>query len=241
MSQHVHFISDLHLTQDRPQTTQRFVAYLESLDANVSDLYILGDLFDSWVGDDDPTPPNQLIKDKLKNVTENGVNVHFLAGNRDFLIGQKFFNETRVKCLEDEHIIDLFGIKTLLMHGDLLCTDDTEYQQFRQLTHNPAWQQAALAKPLEERLALAQHYRQQSQLNKQEKSNDIMDVNEAAVIKTFQQYKTTRLIHGHTHRPNKHIHHVDGYDVERFVLAEWDNTGSILDWTEQGYTIIELS
>jgi len=241
MSKHVHFISDLHLTQDRPQTTQRFVDYLESLDANVSDLYILGDLFDSWVGDDDPTPPNQLIKDKLKSLTDNEVNVHFLAGNRDFLIGQQFFDDTQVQCLEDEHIIDLFGVKTLLMHGDLLCTDDTEYQQFRQLTHNPAWQQAALAKPLEERLALAQHYRQQSHLNKQGKSNEIMDVNETTVLNTLQKHNTLRLIHGHTHRPNKHTHKVSEQDAERFVLAEWDSTGSILDWTEQGYKTIELS
>ena len=241
MSKHVHFISDLHLTQDRPQTTQRFVSYLESLDANVSDLYILGDLFDTWVGDDDPTPPNQLVKDKLKSLTDNGVNVHFLAGNRDFLIGQQFFDDTQVQCLEDEHIIDLFGVKTLLMHGDLLCTDDTEYQQFRQLTHNPAWQQAALAKPLEERLALAQHYRQQSHLNKQDKSSEIMDVNETTVLNTLQKYNTARLIHGHTHRPNKHIHKVGEQEAERFVLAEWDKTGSILDWTEQGYNIIELS
>ena len=241
MSQHVHFISDLHLCQERPQTTQRFVDYLDALNANVSDLYILGDLFDSWVGDDDPTPPNQLIKDKLKRLTDHGVNVHFLAGNRDFLIGQKFFDDTHVHCLEDEHIIDLFGVKTLLMHGDLLCTDDTEYQQFRQLTHNPAWQHATLAKPLEERLALAQHYRQQSNLNKQDKSSEIMDVNEATVIATLQKHNTARLIHGHTHRPNKHNHQVGEQEAERFVLAEWDNTGSVLDWSERGHSLIELS
>ena len=241
MSQHVHFISDLHLSQDRPQATQRFVDYLESLDAHVSDLYILGDLFDTWVGDDDPTPPNQLIKDTLKKLTDLGVHVHFLAGNRDFLVGQQFFDDTQVRCLEDEHIIDLFGTKTLLMHGDLLCTDDTEYQQFRQLTHNPAWQQAALAKPLTERLALAQHYRQQSHLNKQGKSSKIMDVNEATVLNTFDKHQTLRLIHGHTHRPNRHIHAVNGVDAERFVLAEWLDKGSVLDWTAEGYSTIELS
>jgi len=241
MSQHVHFISDLHLTQQRPQTTQTFVSYLKSLEVNVSDLYILGDLFDSWVGDDDPTPPNQLIKVNLKALTDRGVHVHFLAGNRDFLVGKQFFSDTQVNCLDDEHIIDLFGVKTLLMHGDLLCTDDTEYQQFRQLTHNPAWQQAALAKPLEERLALAQHYRQQSQLNKQEKSNEIMDVNEVAVLSTLKKHHSLRLIHGHTHRPNLHHMTVDDANAERFVLAEWDEHGSVLDFCAEGYRTIELT
>lgn len=241
MTQHIHFISDLHLTQDRPENTQRFLAYLESLDLTVSDLYILGDLFDVWVGDDDPTPPNNAVKEALNKVTAKGVKVHFLAGNRDFLIGDAFFSATQVNCLEDECVIDLFGVKTLLMHGDLLCTDDVEYQQFRALTHNPLWQKEALSKPIEERLALAQHYRQESHLNKKEKSAGIMDVNEHAVISTLEKHSVQRLIHGHTHRPDVHTHTANNQSAERFVLAEWDTSGSILDWSENGYETIALS
>jgi UDP-2,3-diacylglucosamine hydrolase len=241
VSNHVHFISDLHLNQDRPENTQRFLAYLESLDSNISDLYILGDLFDVWVGDDDPTPPNNEVRKQLKKVTTLGVNVFFMAGNRDFLIGEQFFNDTNIVCLEDESIIELFGVKTLLMHGDLLCTDDVEYQQFRQLTHNPLWQKEALSKSLEERLALAQHYRQESHLNKKEKSASIMDVNEDTVLKVFDKYNVRRLIHGHTHRPKIHTHTINGESAKRFVLAEWDSNGSVLDWGENGYDIIHLS
>lgn len=240
MTPHVHFISDLHLTQDRPENTQRFLAYLESLNAGLSDLYILGDLFDVWVGDDDPTPPNEAVKEQLSKLTATGVKVHFLAGNRDFLIGQEFFSDTNIISLEDECIIDLFGVKTLLMHGDLLCTDDIEYQQFRQLTHNLAWQQEALSKPLQERLALAQHYRQESHLNKNNKSAEIMDVNELAVIDMMKKHQVQRLIHGHTHRPNVHTHSVNGQQLKRFVLAEWKDNGSVLDWSENGYEVIKL-
>ena len=241
MSKHIHFISDLHLSKDRPETTQRFLAYLASVDATVSDLYILGDLFDVWVGDDDPTPPNIAVKDALNQLTTQGIQVHFLPGNRDFLIGEDFYNTTNALGLEDESVIDLFGTRTLLMHGDLLCTDDVEYQQFRQLTHDPAWQQDILSKPLQERLALAQHYRQESHLNKNEKSAAIMDVNETAVIEILKKHHVLRLIHGHTHRPHVHSHHVNGQVAERFVLAEWDTQGSILDWSESGYKVITLN
>lgn len=240
MSKHVHFISDIHLTQDRPENTQRFLAYLESLDSNVSDLYILGDLFDVWVGDDDPTPPNKPVKEALAKLTQRGVSVHFLAGNRDFLVGKEFFNTTQVSCLEDETVIDLFGEKTLLMHGDLLCTDDVQYQQIRQVTRSPAWRQETLSKPLEERLALGQHYRQESHLNKKGKSTDIMDVDETAVVNVLEKHAVQRLIHGHTHRPNIHTHTANSQPAKRFVLAEWDNQGSVLDWSENGYEIIQL-
>ncbi|PHS71979.1 MAG: UDP-2,3-diacylglucosamine diphosphatase [Cycloclasticus sp.] len=240
MTQHVHFISDLHLTKDRPDITQRFLAYLTSLDTHVSDVYILGDLFDVWVGDDDVTEPNEAVKSALKNTVSKGINVSFIAGNRDFLIGQQFFADTGIFCLEDTHIIDLFGTPTLLMHGDLLCTDDVEYQQFRQLTHTTAWQDDMLSKPLTERLAIAQHYRNESVKNKAEKSMDIMDVCQETVASNMQQYNVTQLIHGHTHRPNVHSFDLDGKPATRIVLAEWDNDGSVLDWCEEGYQITRL-
>lgn len=240
MKQHIHFISDLHLAQDRPENTQRFLAYLDSLSSNVSELYILGDLFDVWVGDDDPTPPNEEVKKQFNQLAKKGIRVYFLAGNRDFLIGEAFFNATQVICLEDEIIIDLFGVKTLLMHGDLLCTDDVEYQQFRALTHTPEWQEDILSKPLAERLAIAQHFRQESHLNKKEKSAGIMDVNETTVVNALEKHRVQRLIHGHTHRPNIHSHTANNQTAERFVLAEWDTSGSVLDWTENGFEVTSL-
>ena len=241
MSKHVHFISDLHLTKDRPDITNGFLAYLSSINNEVSDLYILGDLFDVWVGDDDTTEPNLDVKSALQNIVNNGTNTFFIAGNRDFLIGKDFFNETGVICLKDAHVFDLFGIQTLLMHGDLLCTDDVQYQQFRQLTHTQAWQNDMLSKPLGERLAIAQHYRAESLKNKAEKSMDIMDVNEQAVINTMLEHDVNQLIHGHTHRPNIHPIQLNNKTAKRFVLAEWDTCGSVLDFSADGYTINELT
>lgn len=242
MASRIHFISDLHLNEGRPENTQRFLTYLDALDSTVSDLYILGDLFDVWVGDDDTTPPNSDVKERLKAAADKGLRVFFIAGNRDFLIGKAFFKETQVTCLADESVIDLFGVKTLLMHGDLLCTDDIEYQQFRALTHNADWQQAALSKPLDERLMLAQQYRQQSHLNKKNKARDIMDVNVSTVVETMAKHAVQRLIHGHTHRPDLHQHCINNLPVERFVLAEWDDKGgSVLEWNSTGYKIIPLA
>mgnify|MGYP002700113594 FL=1 len=240
MKKHIHFISDVHLTEDRPETVQRFLAYLASLDNHVSAVYILGDLFDVWVGDDNRSAFNEGIKEKLKWVTQQGIDVYFLPGNRDFLVGQQFFDDTQITCLNDESVIDLFGTKTLLMHGDLLCTDDIAYQNFRQLTHSQQWQEELLAKPLKERLALAQHYRQESLLSKQSTAMDIMDVNKKAVLTYLKKHHTQRLIHGHTHRPNIHHYIVDNQTVSRFVLAEWDNNCTLLDWSEQGYRLSTL-
>ena len=241
MSEFVHFISDLHLAQDRPENTQRFLAYLDALSADVSKLYILGDLFDVWVGDDDPTPPNTDVIEALASLAKKGISAFFLAGNRDFLVGNQFYQNSHVTALEDEYIIDLFGEKTLLMHGDLLCTDDVQYQQFRHLTHQVAWQQDMLAKPLAERLAIAQHYRQESHLNKKEKSASIMDVNERAVISMMEKHQVQRLIHGHTHRPKIHTHQVNGQAAQRFVLDEWASDGSVLEWRADGYKIFRLA
>lgn len=241
MSKHVHFISDLHLTKDRPEITQGFLAYLASLDNHVSDLYVLGDLFDVWVGDDDTTEPNLDIKAALQSIVKNGINTYFIAGNRDFLIGKDFFKQTGVVCLNDAHVVDLFGTPTLLMHGDLLCTDDIQYQQFRQLTHTQAWQDDMLSKPLTERLAIAQHYRDESLKNKAEKSMDIMDVNQQTVIDTMLEHGVSQLIHGHTHRPNIHSVRLNEKTAKRFILAEWDTCGSVLDFSANGYNIKTLA
>jgi len=240
VSSRIHFISDLHLTKDRPENTQRFLAYLASLSQPIKSLYILGDLFDVWIGDDDQTPPNNEIKQALRSVSDRGISIYFIAGNRDFLIGQQFFKETGITCLKDSYVIDLFGTKALLMHGDLLCTDDVQYQQFRQLTHQTSWQQDLLSKSLEERLAIAQHYRSESHLNKAEKSTDIMDVNQQAVIDHMEKTGVQLLIHGHTHRPAEHSLVVNNTPAKRIVLAEWDTDGSILEWTATGHSTLSL-
>lgn len=242
-SQHIHFISDLHLTNERSETVRRFVDYLASTslaDTGVSDLYILGDFFDAWVGDDDSSPPILLLKEAFKKATGTGLNIHLLTGNRDFLIGDAFCKATGIKAIPEYCTIDLFGTKTLLTHGDLLCTDDTGYQEFRKLTHSAEWQQELLSKSLEERLAIAQYYRQQSEQDKGTKSAEIMDVNALTVIETMQDFSVQRLIHGHTHRPAVHDLSVNNKPAQRFVLAEWDTCGSVLDWTKEGYVIHQI-
>lgn len=241
MNHHIHFISDLHLTQDRPDITQWFLAYLDSLDHQVSALYILGDLFDVWVGDDDNSEPNQTVKTALKQTTEKNIQVYFIAGNRDFLIGQTFFQDTGVMCLKDHHVIDLFGQRALLMHGDLLCSDDVEYLQFRQMSHSEQWQQGMLSKPLEERLLIAQQYRLESKKNKAEKTLDIMDVNAQTVEQTMAAHGVQLLIHGHTHRPDVHQITVNDKPARRVVLAEWDTKASVLDWSKHGFVVHEFN
>ena len=240
MSEHIHFISDLHLSDDRSDITQCFLSYLSTLDSSVSSLYILGDFFDVWVGDDDQSSPIPKISNGLKEAVKKGLKIFFQPGNRDFLIGDVFLKNTGLIPLADETLIDLFGKKILLMHGDLLCTDDVEYQQFRALSHSQQWKNDLLSKPLQERLAIGQHYRHQSHRHKENKSAAIMDVNSKTVIKQMQKHQALTLIHGHTHRPAVHDFVINGQPAQRIVLAEWDEKGSVLDWTEQGYTIKAL-
>jgi UDP-2,3-diacylglucosamine hydrolase len=238
MNQDILFLSDLHLSLDKPDITRRFLSFLQTRACQAKAVYILGDLFDAWVGDDDFTPPNGQIRTHLKNLTDAGIAVGLLQGNRDFLLGQRFCQETGVTLLADEAVIDLFGTTTLLMHGDLLCSDDLPYQAFRQKSHTPEWQCTVLSKPLLLRLLFARWYRLRSFFHKRNKTQDIMDVNQQTVIATMQQHKVARLIHGHTHRPNVHHFDINGQPAQRFVLAAWrKEAGEILCWTKQGYKI----
>ncbi len=232
------FISDLHLCLEKPQITHRFLDFLKNRAVKASELYILGDLFDTWVGDDDFMPPTHKIRKQLKQLTDSGIKVYLQQGNRDFLLGQRFSQQTGVILLDDHAVIDLYGTPSLLMHGDLLCTDDLPYQAFRMKSHTSEWQQNVLTKPLALRLLAARWYRLRSFFHKRGKSQDIMDVNQNTVIETLRTYNCLRLIHGHTHRPSIHTFEIDGKSAQRFVLAEWrSDKAEALCWTDNSYQI----
>ncbi len=219
------FISDLHLSFDKPKITRHFVHFLRTKAREARTVYILGDLFDAWVGDDDFTAPNAKIRRELKRLTDSGVMVYLQRGNRDFLIGERFARGTGVILLDDYAVIDLEGERTLLTHGDLLCSDDVRYQTFRTKSRTSEWQQNVLSKPLWLRLCVARWYRIRSFWHKQQKSDYMMDVNQKTIENIMQQHQCTRLIHGHIHRPAKHEFILNGQKAQRFVLSDWTNDG----------------
>ncbi len=223
------FISDLHLHPSRPHIIYGFLNYLQSIQGKVESLYILGDLFEAWVGDDHPEPAFLPVKKALRACQDQGTPVFLMHGNRDFLIGEKFTAETGCRLLQDPTRIDLYQIPTLLMHGDSLCTDDLEYQQLRSRLRDPAWQRQALALPAEERLQLAQEARELSELSSRDKDETIMDVNQDEVLRMLLDSGAERLIHGHTHRPGRYITEHNGKTLERLVLGDWYEQGSVLE------------
>ena len=232
------FISDLHLALDKPEITRRFLAFLQNRAPKAAAVYILGDLFDAWIGDDDPTPPNSKIRNQLKQLTASGTPVYLQPGNRDFLLGEQFCRDTGVTLLDDYVVIDVYGTPTVLTHGDLLCTDDLPYQAFRAKSHTPEWRQAVLSKPLLLRLLAARWYRLRSYFHKRKKSQAIMDVNQGTVTQVMQEHNSLRLIHGHTHRPDIHNFAINDQPAQRFVLAAWSkDAGEVLCWNSKGYRI----
>ncbi|WP_019866785.1 UDP-2,3-diacylglucosamine diphosphatase [Methylovulum miyakonense] len=233
MPKDILFISDLHLSLDKPEITRRFLDFLRNRAPQASALYILGDLFDAWIGDDDYTPPNRVIRQQLKQLANTGTQVYLQPGNRDFLLGKRFCQETGVTLLDDYAVVDLFGTPTLLTHGDLLCTDDLPYQAFRNKSRTPEWQNNVLSKPLLIRLLAARWYRLRSFFHKRNKSQEIMDVNQGTVINAMRGHGCFRLIHGHTHRPAIHNFELDGKTAQRFVLAAWHKqAGDVLCWNQ---------
>jgi UDP-2,3-diacylglucosamine hydrolase len=232
------FISDLHLEADRPEIGEQFLDFLDEEAADAEALYILGDFFEYWVGDDDPDEYYASIKRSLRAFTDSGVPTYFMHGNRDFMIGETFAEQTGVTILPDPYPLDLFGKRVLLSHGDALCTDDTEYQKVRTMTRNPDWQAMILAKPLEERIAIAKQARARSQDRNKTLSESIVDVNADAVRQTISEYGVEILLHGHTHRPGIHGVEVDDRFAKRVVLGDWYDQGSVLRWDEDG---LELS
>jgi len=222
-------ISDLHLTEERPEANERFIALLEEKGRAADALYILGDFFEYWIGDDDLAEPfNAVIASLLKDLTRHGVPLYLMHGNRDFLIGEGFCAATGASLMQDPSVVDIAGVKTLLTHGDTLCTDDLDYQTWRRKARDPAFQAAFLAKPLDERRQQVHQMREKSKQVVQEKTAEIMDVNDAAVRQALREHGVRRLIHGHTHRPGRHAIEVDGRHCERWVLPDWYGRGGYL-------------
>ena len=222
------FISDLHLDDARPRIVQAFENLLATQATEVQALYILGDLFESYIGDDDDAPMNARVARATRKVREAGVPLYFMHGNRDFLLGADYAERAGMTVLEDPFVIELSGERTLLMHGDTLCTDDASYLQFRNLVRNPDWQRAFLAKPLAERRAFAAQARGESRKHTASAKPEIMDVNQAAVEAAMREHGVRRLIHGHTHRPATHNFDIDGMKAERIVLGDWYEQESFL-------------
>lgn len=228
------FISDLHLDGSRPEITELFLEFLEEEAAKASALYILGDFFEVWIGDDDDDLHHAQVMAGLKALSSSGVPVHLMHGNRDFLIGKRFAERTGVKLLADPTVIDLGG-PTLLMHGDTLCTDDLQYQKARRFLRNRLVQGIYLALPLSLRRRIAAYARAKSKTDTAAKASYIMDVNQQAVEEAMRQHGVTRLIHGHTHRPAIHrFKSRDGKAMERIVLGDWYDQSSILRWDGRG-------
>ncbi|HZH43632.1 MAG TPA: UDP-2,3-diacylglucosamine diphosphatase [Lysobacter sp.] len=227
------FVSDLHLDAERPATTALFVRFLREEARAADALYILGDLFEAWVGDDDPSETGAIVAAELQALRAHGVPTAFIRGNRDFLLGADYARRAGVRILPDPAVVVLAGRPTLLMHGDLLCTDDVAYQQFRTQTRDPEWQRRFLAQPLAARLAFAQQARARSQAAQGELKakgmlETITDVAPATVEETLRRYGIDMLIHGHTHRPATHALAVDGRPCRRIVLGDWYEQGSVL-------------
>ena len=219
------FISDLHLDAKRPQMVQAFMQFLGTVPGQASSLYILGDLFEYWIGDDIvDSPSGQLVKPLLaglKQVSDVGVKLYFTHGNRDFLVGERFTEMTGCELLPEKHIIELDGVPTLLMHGDTLCTDDVEYQELRKMFYDPEQRARFLSLDFDARVAEANHLRKLSGEKMQEKSQEIMDVNQQTVEQVMLEAGVTQLIHGHTHRPNIHDFDLNGEAAKRIVLGDW--------------------
>ena len=234
------FISDLHLEAARPEIGEQFFAFLDDDAKDADALYILGDFFDAWVGDDDPDEYYAGVKQALRTLVDRGVPVYFMHGNRDFMIGDQFAAETGVTILPDPCPVELNGKSVLLSHGDALCTDDVEYQQVRTMTRNPEWQAMILTKSLEERMALAAHARAQSRARNVAHDEDIMDVNPNEVRKIIAEHGVEFLLHGHTHRPAIHDVEIDDRIAKRIVLGDWHEQGSVLRWDEDGFVLSVL-
>jgi len=219
------FISDCHLDAARPEITQHFIEFIKTRASKARVLYILGDLFEVWLGDDDPAEAFSPIFDTLYDLTKT-TQVYFMVGNRDFLVGHQLAQKLNFELLNEPTIITLNQHKTALLHGDSLCTDDVDYQKFKALARSNEWQQHFLAKPLSERQDIAKQLRKDSKEATKAKQNDITDVNQDSVLDYFKTHDVTQIIHGHTHRPA--IHNME--HLTRYVLGNWQPTASYLLW-----------
>lgn len=239
------FISDLHLDPSRPAITRLFLQFLREQAAGAEALYILGDLFEAWVGDDEEGALAQTVRAALRELHLGGVAVFIMRGNRDFLLGRDFSGQTGARLLPDPCVISLYGEPTLLLHGDLLCTDDLAYLSVRQQVRKPAWQEQFLEQSLPARRAFAEQARGQSQQHQSGLSESgaleaITDANVQTVEKMMTQFGVTRLIHGHTHRPAIHAQRSGGRPAQRVVLGDWYEQGSVLAVDADGLVLSNL-
>jgi UDP-2,3-diacylglucosamine hydrolase len=236
------FISDLHLAAERPAIVDQFFDFVSGAARQADALYVLGDLFEYWAGDDDMEDRlNGVVADAFAALHASGTGVYFLHGNRDFLVGDAFARRAQATLLSDPALIDLYGTPTLLMHGDTLCTDDREYQALRAQVRNPAWQERTLAMPIAQRVAMAKGLREKSESAKGGKSMEIMDVASGAVERAFLDCDCDLMIHGHTHRPARHDLVVGGRRRVRWVLPDWYERGGYLEASPEGIRALETA
>ncbi|HEY0664838.1 MAG TPA: UDP-2,3-diacylglucosamine diphosphatase [Gallionella sp.] len=238
---HTLFISDLHLSADQTHSADAFLRFVATVAPHAEALYVLGDLFEYWAGDDDMDDTfHARIVGALHGLAAGGTRVFLMHGNRDLLMGNALAEAAGATLLADPTLLDLYGTPTLLSHGDQLCTDDVEYQKFRAQVRSAKFREKFLAQPLAERKAYIAQLRQQSVAAKQVKDSAIMDVNDNDVAALLREYRYPRLIHGHTHRPRRHEHRVDGHNCERWVLGDWDGATTALRCDAQGCSVLSF-
>lgn len=228
------FIADLHLSAERPDITAAFLRFMQQEAVQADALYVLGDLFEFSIGDDEPSTLNDEVAAAFKVCVEQGTPVYFIHGNRDFMVGRRFARQAGVTLLPEHKVIDLYGERTLIMHGDTLCIDDAGYQRYRRVTRWRWLQWIFLRLPLKFRMNIADGIRSKSAQSKDVKVMQVMDVNQAEVERQMQRYKVHSLIHGHTHRPNIHTFTLKEQAAQRIVLGDWYTQGSVLVVTPQG-------
>ena len=234
------FISDLHLDPSRPAVTRAFLDLLAQQTHHIDALYILGDFFEAWIGDDESDPLHEQVKQALRLTTDSGTPIFIMHGNRDFLMGDDFCQQTGCLLIEDPSVVELYGHKVLLMHGDSLCTADSSYMEFRATVRSDAWKKDVLNRSLEERRVMAKKFREASMEAQSNKAEDIVDVTPSEITKVMNNNNVNLLIHGHTHRPAIHTVALDGgTEGKRIVLGDWDDHGWLLRYENTGQYELE--
>ena len=235
------FISDLHLEAQRPDITRAFLRFLDEQASQAEALYILGDFFEVWLGDDNPDPLADQVSSALLALSHRGTRIHLMHGNRDFLIGKDFCRRSGCTLLNDPTVIKLNGEHVLLMHGDSLCIDDIGYMRMRRWLRNPISLFILRNLPLKTRHRIGRKLRNESQQRTRYKALDITDVNQDEVLRVMRKHQATTLIHGHTHRPAVHPLEIDGKAVQRIVLGDWDKAGWVLEVNMEGYLLRDFT
>ncbi len=235
-----YFIADLHLTENRPDITAAFFDFLDSkiINDDVDALYILGDFFEVWVGDDYQTDLSINVAARLSQVSESGTEVFFIHGNRDFIMREDYAKSASMTLLPEQVVIDLYGTPTVILHGDEMCTQDVEYQKFRKKSRGWWWPKLMLAMPLWYRKKIARNAREKSKQSQAGKALEILDVTEDAVLAMFEKHQVVNMIHGHTHRPNVHHYSINNNTLTRTVLGDWYEQGSYLRVTPANQELI---